>query len=79
MPGYPWLQDEPIKSDQIVARMKTLRWLGDPYTDTQIESAPKLLEGATELDALVAYLQGLGKPTVAEQQKQAAADSEEGS
>jgi len=78
MPRYPWLQGTPIEADQIVARMKTLRWLGHPYTDDQIESAPKALEDTTELDALVAYLQGLGQPTVAEQEKRAAA-SETGS
>lgn len=79
MPAYPWLKEEPVEADEIVARMKTLRWLGDPYTDEQIESAPKALEDTTELDALVAYLQGLGQPSVAEQEKQAAADSETGS
>jgi cytochrome c oxidase cbb3-type subunit 2 len=34
--------------------------LGDPYSDEQIANAPKELAGKTELDALVAYLQGLG-------------------
>ena len=76
MPGYPWLEDAPIDADDIVARMKTLRRLGDPYTEDQIAAAPQALEGATELDALVAYLQGLGQPTVAEQQAQAQADTE---
>ena len=79
MPAYPWLQGEPVDPDEIVARMKTLRWLGDPYTDAQIESAPKILEDTTELDALVAYLQGLGQPSVAEQETQATTDSETGS
>jgi cytochrome c oxidase cbb3-type subunit 2 len=40
--------------------MRTLRRLGDPYTDADIAGAPEALEGKTELDALVAYLQGLG-------------------
>ena len=43
-----------------VARMRTLRRLGDPYTDADIAGAPAALEGKTEMDALVAYLQGLG-------------------
>jgi len=41
--------------------MRALRTLGDPYTEADIEAAPKAVEGKTELDALVAYLQGLGK------------------
>jgi cytochrome c oxidase cbb3-type subunit 2 len=43
-----------------VPRLKALKRLGDPYTDEQIAAAPKELEGKSELDALVAYLQGLG-------------------
>jgi cytochrome c oxidase cbb3-type subunit 2 len=34
--------------------------VGVPYTDEQIANAPKELEGKTEEDALIAYLQGLG-------------------
>jgi cytochrome c oxidase cbb3-type subunit 2 len=40
--------------------MRTLRKLGDPYTDADITAAPAALAGKTEMDALVAYLQGLG-------------------
>ena len=40
--------------------MRVLRSLGHPYSDEDIEQAPKALEGKTELDAIVAYLQGLG-------------------
>jgi cytochrome c oxidase cbb3-type subunit 2 len=40
--------------------MKALRRLGVPYTDEAIESAPKELDGKTEEDALIAYMQGLG-------------------
>ena len=60
MPGYPWLVDEKIDPDDIMARMRTLRALGDPYSDADIAAAPKALEGKTGMDALVAYLQGLG-------------------
>jgi cytochrome c oxidase cbb3-type subunit II len=31
-----------------------------PYTDAEIAAAPEQLKGKTELDAMVAYLQGLG-------------------
>jgi cytochrome c oxidase cbb3-type subunit II len=40
--------------------MIAMRRLGVPYTDEEIANGPKELEGKTELDALVAYLQGLG-------------------
>lgn len=60
MPGYPWLADEPIDAADIVARMRTLKRLGDPYTDADIAAAPEALDGRTAMDALVAYLQGLG-------------------
>ena len=60
MPGYPWLATEKIDADDIMARMRTLRVLGDPYTDADIAAASKALEGKTGMDALIAYLQGLG-------------------
>ena len=60
MPGYPWLQEAMLDSSDIQAKMETLRTLGAPYTDAEIEAAPQALEGKTEMDALIAYLQGLG-------------------
>jgi len=60
MPGYPWLAKTPLKHTDIQDRMNALRFLGVPYTDAQIESAPAALKGKTEEDALIAYLQGLG-------------------
>ena len=60
MPEYPWLEDAKVDASDIMARMRVLRTLGDPYTDADIAAAPKSLAGKTELDALVAYLQGLG-------------------
>jgi cytochrome c oxidase cbb3-type subunit 2 len=60
MPSYRWLANEKIDAEDIMARMRTLRRLGDPYDDAEIAAAPKALEGKTALDALVAYLQGLG-------------------
>jgi cytochrome c oxidase cbb3-type subunit 2 len=41
--------------------MKALQRLGDPYTDAEIAKAAEDVAGKTELDAVVAYLQGLGK------------------
>ncbi len=59
MPAFPWL-DRPAKADDVEAKMQALRKVGVPYTDEEIAGAKKALEGKTELDALVAYLQGLG-------------------
>ncbi len=59
MPAFPWL-DRPVKSDDIEAKMQGLRKVGVPYTDDEIKGAKKELEGKSELDVLVAYLQGLG-------------------
>ncbi len=60
MPGYPWLAEKELRTDLIQRKMKTLRTLGLPYTDEQIQTAPEELKGKTQMDAVVAYLQGLG-------------------
>ena len=60
MPGYPWLLTETIDAADIQQRMRILRRLGDPYDDAEIDAALQALEGKTAMDALVAYLQGLG-------------------
>jgi cytochrome c oxidase cbb3-type subunit 2 len=59
MPAYSWL-DRPVKEPNIGAKMAALRAVGVPYTDKEIADAPAALAGKTELDAVVAYLQGLG-------------------
>jgi len=61
MPGYPWLANNSLDADEIVGDMRALKRLGDPYTDAEINSAPAALQGKTEQDALIAFLQGLGK------------------
>ena len=60
MPGYPWLAENALDGSDILVKMETLRTLGAPYSDAEIAAAPQTLEGKTELDALIAYLQGLG-------------------
>jgi cytochrome c oxidase cbb3-type subunit 2 len=60
MPSYHWLADEKLDADDIQARMRVLRRLGDPYSDADIAAAPAAIEGKTRMDALIAYLQGLG-------------------
>jgi len=60
MPNYPWLEKTPLDASDIQAKMKTLRFLGEPYSDEEIKNAPATLKGKTELDAVIAYLQSLG-------------------
>ena len=60
MPAYPWLVKARANAEDIEAKMKALKTLGVPYTDAEIAGARKELDGKTEMDALVAYLQGLG-------------------
>jgi cytochrome c oxidase cbb3-type subunit II len=60
MPAYPWLAATKLTGAGIQTKMRALRTLGAPYTDAEIDGAPKELEGKTELDAVIAYLQGLG-------------------
>ncbi len=60
MPGYPWLEENPADASDIVRKLEVLRMLGAPYSDADIEKAPQALEGKTEMDAVIAYLQGLG-------------------
>ncbi len=60
MPGYPWLARNEIKADRTGKKMRTLRTLGVPYSDEQIDGAAAAVEGKTEMEALIAYLQDLG-------------------
>lgn len=60
MPGYPWLNKAMVDGEEIAGRMRALKFLGHPYTEEALNSAPAQLDGVTEMDALVAYLQGLG-------------------
>jgi len=61
MPAYPWLFENQLVGDETAAKMETLRKLGVPYTDEQISAARDDVAGKTEINALVAYLQSLGK------------------
>jgi cytochrome c oxidase cbb3-type subunit 2 len=60
MPNYPWLDDATIDGQGIEKRLKAMRVLGVPYTDEDIQGAAAAVEGKTEMQALVAYLQVLG-------------------
>ena len=59
MPRYDFL-DRPITGPSVSRRMKVLKTLGHPYTDEEIANAGAVIKDKTELDALIAYLQGLG-------------------
>jgi len=59
MPGYYWL-DRPLNDPNIGAKMAALRVVGVPYSDQEIAGAAKAIEGKTEVEAVIAYLQGLG-------------------
>jgi cytochrome c oxidase cbb3-type subunit 2 len=60
MPGYPWLETTPADASAIRKKLEVLRMLGAPYSDEDIANAPQALEGKTEMDAMIAYLQGMG-------------------
>ncbi|KAF0813248.1 hypothetical protein IGB42_02176 [Andreprevotia sp. IGB-42] len=60
MPSFRWLAANPVDSAVMPAKMAALRKVGVPYTDADIAAAVKDTEGKTEMDALIAYLQGLG-------------------
>lgn len=60
MPAYPWLETNALSAPDIQDRMQVLSRLGHPYTEEQIAAAGTALEGKTEMDAMIAYLQGLG-------------------
>ncbi|MFC5549051.1 cytochrome-c oxidase, cbb3-type subunit II [Massilia aerilata] len=60
MPGYPWLASTRLDPQSIVPKMRAMRRLNVPYSDKEVQDAPAELEGKSEQDALIAYLQGLG-------------------
>jgi cytochrome c oxidase cbb3-type subunit 2 len=60
MPAFPWLASAPADAADIQAKMRTLNLVGTGYKADEIANAPKELEGKTEMDALIAYLQVLG-------------------
>ena len=67
MPAFKWLATNKVDPIATRDRMQALRSIGDPYTEAQINDAPAQLKDVTELDALVAYLQGLGRHAPKEQ------------
>ena len=60
MPAYPWLEKTPVDAAVMPAHMRALRAVGVPYTDEQINKSVEEVQGKTELEAVIAFLQGLG-------------------
>ncbi|HSD59839.1 MAG TPA: cytochrome-c oxidase, cbb3-type subunit II [Burkholderiales bacterium] len=60
MPAYSWLAKSPVDAASLPAHMKALQRVGVPYTEEQISGASKEVEGKTEMEAVIAYLQQLG-------------------
>ncbi len=60
MPAYPWLAERYVDPEVVQRRMRALRRIGTPYSDEDIEGAYEAVAGKTEMDAIIAYLQGLG-------------------
>jgi len=60
MPAYSWLDKNTVDAVSLPAHMKGLRTLGAPYSDEEIAKAADDVKGKTEMDAVIAYLQGMG-------------------
>ncbi|HZF78798.1 MAG TPA: cytochrome-c oxidase, cbb3-type subunit II [Rubrivivax sp.] len=60
MPAYPWLEKARIDPASVQPRLVALSRLGVPYSDEDLRGAAAAVEGKTEMDALIAYLQSLG-------------------
>ncbi|MGF1694234.1 cytochrome-c oxidase, cbb3-type subunit II [Vibrio kyushuensis] len=61
MPGFPWLDTNILDGKLTQKKLEIFRnQFGVPYTDEQIANAQQDVEGRTEMDALIAYLQSLG-------------------
>ena len=62
MPGYPWLAATPLEGDEVAAEMRALKRVGVPYTNDDIAKAPAAVDGKSQQDALIAFLQSLKLP-----------------
>lgn len=61
MPGFPWLEHDLVDADLTPRKLRALRTVGVPYTDEEIAAASEAVAGKTEMEALIAYLQMLGR------------------
>jgi cytochrome c oxidase cbb3-type subunit 2 len=61
MPAYPWLLENAVDAATLANHMSALRTIGVPYTDDDIAGIADAVRGKSEMDAMIAYLQGLGR------------------
>ena len=61
MPAYSWLNTGMVDPQDVAPHMRALRRVGVPYTDEEIAAGANEVKGKTEMDAVVAYLQVLGR------------------
>jgi cytochrome c oxidase cbb3-type subunit 2 len=61
MPGFPWLEENMVDASLTPRKMRALRMAGVPYSDEDVAGASEAVEGRSELDALIAYMQVLGQ------------------
>ena len=69
MPGFPWLEEQTIDPAGTQTKMRALRKIGVPYTEQEIADAPEAVRNRSEMEALIAYMQGLkfyGEPKAAD-------------
>jgi cytochrome c oxidase cbb3-type subunit 2 len=62
MPSYPWLAENRLDGAEVAAMMRALQRVGVPYTEEHIAAAPEAVQGRTQLDAMIAFLQSLKVP-----------------
>ncbi|RDK86040.1 UNVERIFIED_ORG: cytochrome c oxidase cbb3-type subunit 2 [Idiomarina abyssalis] len=60
MPAFPWLAENTLTGEYTAKKMEVMRTLGVPYEDEDIADAKEAVQGKTEMEALIAYLQSLG-------------------
>ena len=60
MPAFAWLNEADIDAKKMAKKLKVLQRLGVPYSEDDIANVNESIDGKTELDAVVAYLQQLG-------------------
>jgi cytochrome c oxidase cbb3-type subunit 2 len=61
MPAYPWLERRPVDAAAMPAHLTALKRLGVPYSNAEVAASAEAVKGKTEMDAVIAYLQSLGK------------------
>lgn len=61
MPSYPWLERRAVDAAAMPAHLTAMKRLGVPYSDAEVAASAEAVKGKTEMDAVIAYLQSLGK------------------